>query len=837
MQDDLLEGAPWVCAATPPGEAQTPEELDGLSLNWHPVTIPGTAAAALRAQNVPGAADRDYDAEDWWFRCVFPGPAGKPGWDVPVSNESYRLGLDGLATVADVWLNGRHVHHGENMFIANEIDVSDPLDHNELLIRCTALGPLLAAKRPRPRWKTSLVRHQNLRWYRTTLFGRMPAWAGKTAPVGPVRPVWLKQRPAVEVVSKNLIATCEGEGGKVQVALRLRGSFEGESKAVLRVGGATCQLEMRLDGEGECTDLVVSGVLTLDAVERWWPHTHGSQTLYQVDVEFDGQHISLGKIGFRRISVDRSEGGFQILVNDIPVFCRGACWVPIDPVSMASSPQVVREALQLLCSAHMNMVRITGTTIYEGEAFFDACDEFGMLIWQDCMFANMDPPQDDVFTSSVESEIRQVLGGLQGRPSLVVVCGGSEVEQQASMLGLPPERRRMPLFEDLLPELVMEILPGTSYVTSSPSGGDPPFRVDTGVGHYYGVGAYLRPPQDARRANVSFAAESLAFATPPERQTVDEVFGSAAVCGHHPAWKMAVPRDVGSSWDFEDVRDHYVRELFGVDTRELRFEDPDRALDLGRAVVAELVSEVFTEWRRPGSRCGGGLVLNARDVVPGPGWGLIDSLGRPKAPWYAMRRVLQPVAVLVTDEGVNGLRFHVVNDTAVPFAGRLRVELFARGETLVESADRNLVVPPRGALEINSGEIFDGFRDVNYAYRFGGPSYDVVGVTLSSDDGSEINRVVHLPLGLGRPIEPDLGLAARCSQATDGTYLLHVSTRRFAQFVVVDVPGWRPSDSWFHLAPGQEQVVRLFPRDDRPILRGEVRALNCSLTVRVTPGG
>ena len=102
----------------------------------------------------------------------------------------------------------------------------------------------------------------------------------------------------------------------------------------------------------------------------------------------------------------------------------------------------------------------------------------------------------------------------------------------------------------------------------------------------------------------------------------------ADVVVHHPRWKAGVPRDAGTGWDFDDVRDHYLRLLFGVDPAELRRCDHERYLELSRAVSGEAMAAVFGEWRRPGSPCGGGLVLWLRDLVPGAGWGAGRPLGR-----------------------------------------------------------------------------------------------------------------------------------------------------------------------------------------------------------------
>src|SRR5262249_934027 len=145
------------------------------------------------------------------------------------------------------------------------------------------------------------------------------------------------------------------------------------------------------------------------------------------------------------------------------------------------------------------------------------------------------------------------------------------------------------------------------FVASTPTGGVLPFRLDVGVSHYFGVGAYRRPIEDARRARVRFASECLGFANVPCDQTIDE-FMQGEVPTNHARWKVRVPRDEGGPWDFDDVRDHYVRALFGIDPSGLRMTDINRYLELGRVATGEVMAAALAEWRRAGSECRGALV-------------------------------------------------------------------------------------------------------------------------------------------------------------------------------------------------------------------------------------
>ena len=819
LSEDLLAAADWSCASTQPDAVGEPSALEGAALEWFPIDVPGTAAAALAAAGrwSWGVDDEKLlDERDWWFRCRFAGAPHARGW---------RLEVGGLATLADLWLNGTHMLHSENMFLAHVVAVDELADANELVLRSASLSAAPTPRRPRPRWKSRLVRSQSLRFQRTTLLGRMPGPARWAAPVGPWRALRLLPREPLEIVASSLRAVCDeaGGGGSVTVRLVLRAGVAPDD-ATVSVGGVRGVLAA---AEAEAGQAVLEGTIELPDVERWWPHTHGAQPLYPVVVELAGERIELGRVGFRTIDVDRSDGGFALLVNGVRIFCRGACWGTPDAVSFAAGADAVRASLDRAREAGMNMMRIPGYTTYENAAFWDLCDELGLLVWQDCMLASTDPPETPEFVAALEQELRQVFGALAAHPSLAVACGSSETYQQAAMFGLPPDGWSSPLLEQTIPTLLATIAPGIPYVPSSPSGGDPPFTPDSGVAHYFGVGAYLRPPADARLAGVRFAAECLAFGTPPERATINEAFGGEAVAGHDPRWKLGVARDAASSWDFEDVCNHYVRELFGVDPLELRYAEPERALDLSRAAVCELMNAAMSEWRRSGSGCDGAIVLCWQDAWPGAGWGLIDAHGRPKAPLFGLRRVLAPTALLLLDEGLAGLRAHVIHDGGEPFAGRLRLRTFSDAGVESEVGEREVQVEARGALELNADSLLGGFRDLTRAYRFGPPAHDVVALELLDGAGRSVAAAQYLPGGPARPRLPDLGLSAEATRLGEGEWRLTLTTRLYAQYVGIDAPGFAPSDSWFHLLPGERVELRLHAEgggDPRPA--GSVRALN-----------
>jgi beta-mannosidase len=785
---------------------------------WISVDEAGTAAAALRSARRWSIDDspRRFDGEDWWFRIRFDTAAPSPG---------HTLTFSGLASLAEVWLNGDRLLTSDNMFLAHRCAVPDlRARDNELLIRFASLDAWLVQRRPRPRWRTPMVEHQQLRWARSTLLGRVPGWAPPVAPVGPWRGVELVDQRSVCVSSLRLRTGLEGAHGKVALAIEM---FPCDAPARLEIERAGTTLSAPL----------VSGhaALTVPDVSLWWPHTHGEPALYEARIVVDLQNhaepilIELGHIGFRSVGLETAGGDFSLSINGVPVFCRGACWMPLDVVSLSSEPEACRAALQQARDAGMNMLRVSGATVYEEDHFYDLCDELGILVWQDFMFANMDYPFDNAeFIASVRAEVLQQLDRWQARPSIAVLCGNSEAEQQAAMWGSPRETWGQPAFDCLLRELVSDWCPDVPYWPSSAHGGAFPHQNDAGTTSYYGVGAYLRPLEDARRSGLRFATECLAFANVPPESTIARMPGGASVRVHHTAWKLRSPRDLGAGWDFDDVRDHYLRALYGVDPVTLRSSDHARYLALSRAVSAEVMCATVAEWRRSGSTCRGALTWFLRDLWAGPGWGLTDDRGVPKAALHGFRRACAPLAIFISDEGTNGLEIHIVNERDRQLGLFVEVALYRDDGLQLLRSEYPRAVAARSAVGANLAEWLPGFFDVSRAYRFGPAEHALVVATLKDGDGVEIGQAFHFPEGQPSRRERDIGMTARVHSEADGGAIVTVGTVRFAQSVHFELDGFVAEDEFFHLAPGSARQVRLTPLRSGapPRLRGSVHALN-----------
>ncbi len=809
----LSEG--WNLVLTDAGTCISPSDVP-LTSGFIPAPVPGTVAEALEKA---GRFDRTkpqplHDRDAWYICRLVDAEAGEAV-----------LRLEGLATLCEVFLNGQKILVSESMFEAHDVDVT-LLGGDELALCFRAVEPKLSEPGPRARWRPQMITPQGLRMVRTTLLGHMPSWCPEVQAVGPWRPISLL-RPGAPVIRDLSLRPdlLENGEGRLYASLSIEGDVE---ELGLKCGEAEQAFEK--DGAGRYT-----AILKISDVAPWWPHTHGVPQLHDVTLVVDGAEHALGKTGFRRLSVDRGVDGqdFTVIVNGERIFCRGAVWTTADIVRLPGGRDDYERWLRLAAEAGMNMIRIGGTMAYETPEFFRLCDELGLLVWQDFMFANFDYPKNDkAFNAHVEAEVSQFLSRTRLSPSLAVLCGGSEIHQQAAMMGLPEQFWKSPIVEEIIPPLVQSLRPDVPYVVNSPSGGPMPFSPNAGVTHYYGVGAYMRPLADARRADVRFAAESLAFAHVPQARTLGQHLPVPAV--HSPLWKERVPRDRGASWDFEDVRDHYLQELYGFEPDKLRREDPDLYLNLSRAVTGEVAEETYAEWRRQGSGCNGALVWTLQDLLPGAGWGVIDSTSEPKPVWYGLRRAFRPVQVLLMDEGTNGLDVHVINESDAALDLTVEVSCLRDGRQIVVGGGRDLVLEARSKQKIACTELFGAFFDTTYAFRFGPPSHDVTVARLTnSATGALIAQAFYFPLGRSKAFH-DAEITASVLQEGED-WFLDLSSDRLAQSVQIDLEAYRAEDDWFHLAPGSRRL-RLYRREGVPadvIPTGQIRTIGSRRIVEV----
>ncbi|HDR9038358.1 TPA: glycoside hydrolase family 2 protein [Burkholderia vietnamiensis] len=810
----------WSMLATPAGAVPAPSALPA-GAAWIAAPVPGTVAQALA---VAGRLDEaaSLDERDHWYRVELRGHGAR------------LLRFHGLATLAQAWLDDTPILHSDSMFVTHDVRVTLAGQHT-LFVCFRALAPHLRTARAarRARWRTRLAEPATLRTVRTSLLGHMPGWFPHHVPTGPWRPVDVLDPTEGTVPAHcNLHARVDGDTGWLDAELTFAAPLPDAFAARLSCGEHHATLE-RAGADRLLATVAVPNV------RLWWPHTHGEPVLYDIALHVGAERIVLGATGFRTIEQHAGDdgNGFGLRVNGTPVFARGACWSSAAPLALHADDATYARLLGLARDAGFNMIRVGGTMTYEADAFHAWCDRLGLMVWQDFMFANFDYALDDrAFADAVDAEADQFLARRRASPSLAVLCGGSEIAQQAAMSGLGPKQRAVELTAERLAARAAAWRPDVPYVSDSPDGGVLPFVPRERVSHYYGVGAYLRPLDDARRADVRFASECLAFANVPCDATLERI---GRPHPHEPRWKAAVPRDPGASWDFDDVRDHYLRTLYDVAPERLRREDPARYFELSRAVIADVMRETFSEWRRSGSRCAGALVWQFQDVMPGAGWGLLDAAHLPKSGWYALRQVLQPVQIVVVDEGLNGLDVHVINERPAPLTASVELVALRDGRTPVARCGGQVRLAAHDAVRLGSAELLGRFFDWTYAYRFGPCEHDTVVASLRGDDGALLSQAFHFPSRTHPAVfaRRDPGIEARVSRAGDAWHV-DIDTRHVARHVQIDAPGFMPLDDWFHLAPGATARVALIPQpigtpriDDAPP-SVDIRAVNAARTVR-----
>lgn len=804
----------WTFFATAPGAVEGPTSLNLAEPDWAPAR---RLSEAILAPNCIS----DPDAFDCWFRLVF---HHRP-------SERCQLVFEGLATLAEVYLNGVRILTTRNMFRRYSVDLSQPLQEtNELLVVCRSLGADLQKKRPRPGWKTNLVVDQSLRWHRTTLLGRTAGWGYEDKIVGPWRPIRLIEWQGARLDELTLKPSASEDTARLRVEASLTLSDEGPvHEAWVEVGNERLPLNVEQQG----LQAALTGEDELPSLVLWWPHTHGTPDLHDCRLLLrQGSRVLLldeRQIGFRSTELRGMQDAPELIINGQRVFARGACWTGAGAEGPVMSADEMTEVLHQMAEAGANLIRIGGTMFYESEFFYRLCDKLGLMVWQDFMFANMDYRSDENFEEEVHFEIRQQVARLAPHASVVVLCGNSEVEQQAVMMGQPVDTARLPLFYETIPEICHEITPGVPYVPGSPSIGGLPFHSRVGIAHYFGVGAYERPINDHSLYEVGFTTECLGFSNVSAPGYTRAAFGTVSPPVHDPAWKRGVARDAKAGWDFEDVRDYYLRELFRLDPIELRTRDNARYLALSRVVTGEIMSLAYAVWRGERSRCNGALIWHLKDLLPGAGWGVLDAAGGPKPVYWYLKRAWAPRAVLLEDGGLEGAFCHVLNDAAAALDATLELLLVGDSRHCIAETSTRVQLEPGAGRSYSVDDLLGRFYDSAYAYRFGPPSHQVVGARLVTTEG-EISQACLFPAGYDLPGANDAAVEVTVEQLTNDDARLVIEADRFLQSVALEPSQGSVSNNYFHVLPGIPTVVHLFGAVET--LRGQLSALNMQQVVR-----
>ncbi len=686
--------------------------------NWYPVRVPGTVFQHLLEHGLipdPFFGRNEHDLQwvgesDWLYRLGFDLDGLEP-------DEQAILYFDGLDTFAQVWLNGVPILQSDNMFVPHGVVITQKLraGRNELIISFESpwrrgLEAQAAHGGPKPLWNGDPSRLQ----VRKAQYHYGWDWGPKLLDLGPWRGVRLKVFTAhIKDVESPITVQDDLSNATITVKLELEGNLEG-TQAVVSVrdpDGNTFQTHTMDASDKTCK---LEHRIQIASPRLWWPHGYGNQPLYTLEVRLEHDGIVLDRftrrLGVRRLRLiqepvqNEPGSSFYFEINNTPVFCGGANWIPDDTMLARITPERYRTRVQQARDANMIMLRVWGGGIYEDDAFYDACDDLGLLVWQDFMFGCGIYPAHDAFLESVRTEASANIRRLRHHPCLSIWTGNNEDYQLAHGLGwydpsiAPEQDTRFParrIYERLLPELVRELDPGRFYQPGSPFQGRDPDDGAQGDRHTWDVwGRAALPYRTYRQLGGRFVSE-FGMAAAPHLKTLQTVLPADEQTPHSRSFEHHLKAGEG------------MRRLqaYLSDTQPVPADLPGFVYAT-QLVQSEALDCAFRIWRRrwgqPGQRAvGGALVWQLNDCWPVTGWAVVDSHGLPKPAYFAIKRALEPITVnLWPCEG--GAEVWAVNGNPEPVETHLELMAFSLYGRVLISEQRTVELAPNSATELGS---------------------------------------------------------------------------------------------------------------------------------------
>jgi beta-mannosidase len=696
--------------------------------DWFGATVPGGVHTDLLAQGKipdPFVADNEKKVmwvaeKDWEYRHTFTAD------EELLSEQKVLLVADGLDTLATVTLNGQVLGETDNMFRRYEWEVKPLLvpGPNELAIAFRSPVAFCAAedaKRPLKGVTQAIPGGPHLR-KAPCQFGW--DWGPMLPPIGIWQDIRLEGRSVARLDDVHLRQ--RHAEGSVAVSAAVTVESWDDAPLVVQVllsapGGGTQQATQPITGQGTALALTVADP------QLWWPNGLGSQPLYDVEVVLYSGERELDRrayqIGLRTIELRREPDqwgeSFTFVVNGVPFFAKGSDWIPAHTFPTEITDAFLEQLIRDAARSHQNMLRVWGGGFYEEDRFYDLCDRYGILVWQDFVFACSIYPLDrEDFLANLQEEMRQNVRRLRHRASLALWCGNNEMEwgweswgwadpelseQQVAALRelaatFPPVRSLLetagqikPLadwrllrdaylqfFHTTLPGWVAEWDPDGIYWPSSPSS-DTPFRnvngQELGDAHYWDVWHGRKPFTAYRSQYPRFMSE----------------FGFQAL----PTLPTVASYAAESDWNMTSyVMEHHQRSGTGNGLMLAQMTDNYRTAKdfpslvyLSMMLQAEGIRYGVEHWRRNMARVSGTLYWQLNDCWPVASWSSIDSFGRWKALHYATRRFYAPVLLSLHDRGPL-IDVHVTSDLLQSWSGTVRWSLETlHGEVLEQGEE------------------------------------------------------------------------------------------------------------------------------------------------------
>jgi beta-mannosidase len=692
---------PWKLKDFAPGEgvAQGVFSASVVGADWIDVDVPGDVHRALIATG--RISDPFYDTNElacawieereWWYITTFTGPSALQ------ADERLLLVFQGLDTFTTLWLNGQELGRSANMFHEWVFDVSQKvLPGQENTLAVCFHPPLKAVEgKVAPTYGWLGMQDQAPKTLmRKAQFGYGWDWGPRLPTIGIWRPVELRRQCQAALDGLHFYTEEIGEDSAC-VAVKINTDrFAGNMplEVQVRLKDATQQVagEQLLSWPADAPTVAAS--LRIESPHLWWTHDFGEPYLYTLDVTLlqDGQELDRRSmsVGIRTLVLDQSpdmdEPGtqfFRFVLNGVPIFAKGANWIPADSFVGAIPPAQYERWIVAARQANMNMLRVWGGGIYEHDVFYDLCDRVGILIWQDFMFAcNAYPEDDPVFVEQVRQEAVYQVKRLRSHPCMAIWVGNNECQMLGGYVKLvfKPDAH-LPgdlYYETILPEIVQALDGQLPYWPGSPYGGKHPNDQSMGDVHDWTVWhgapaddidieellkngmpeptpelvAFTRYAEDKGRFISEFGMHAS-----PVLETLRRVIPEGQLYHHSPSM------DHHNKDNPKNKGDMLMMGSTGLPKDLLEY------IDFSMIAQAEGLKFGIEHFRRRKPHCSGALIWQLNDCWPVLSWAIMDYYGFGKAGYYYARRVYAPR--LASFKALkNGLvELWITNDMLEPF--------------------------------------------------------------------------------------------------------------------------------------------------------------------------
>ncbi|HYW69916.1 MAG TPA: glycoside hydrolase family 2 protein [Pyrinomonadaceae bacterium] len=671
---------------------------------WHAATVPGCVHTDLLANKLiddPFYRDNEQKQQwigktDWEYQTQFAVTAGT------LARDNLELVFEGLDTYAEVFLNDRLILKADNMFRTWRVDVKAALKEGDNTLRVRFRSPINEVLPVMAQIKYQLPA-SNDQGEKTSPYTRKAPyqygwdWGPRFVTSGIWRPVSLEVWDRARVDNVQIITTrVAADAASLNANVDVEASTGGRAVVILK------NLNDRKVVAQKEVDLAkganqVSLDFNIQHPQLWWPNGLGAHPLYgfQAQVIVDGASIDQKntRVGIRTLELrqtpDASGKTFAFFINNVPVFAKGANWIPADSFPTRITKAKYRQLVGSARDANMNMLRVWGGGIYESDDFYEACDEMGIMLWQEFMFACSMYPANSEFLDNVRHEAVDNVIRLRNHPSIVVWCGNNEIEtawlhwgwKKDLPAGLWDDYKK--IFHGVLQQVVAAYDPTRPYRPSSPSANleEDPEAQRIGDTHYWQVWHAALPFSEYEKQRPRFMSE-YGFQSFPQIETVK-------------TYTLPNERDIQSPIMLAHQRhprgNQLIREYMLREYPEPK--DFESFLYVSQVLQAEGIRTGAEHLRRIMPRNMGSLYWQIDDCWPVASWSSIDYYGRWKALQYYARHFYANLLISPHEED-GRLKFYVVSDETKPTAATMRISVMDFNGKVMQQLDRETTIAP-----------------------------------------------------------------------------------------------------------------------------------------------